>query len=374
MDNLNLKKKVTNIEVEFQLLVQMALNQRVSWGKLKMFLHELASTYETSRKLNDVLLDELQSLHVKANENESQAQEIVQDDEVMVLFSKQETIEDAILDDNVIQSECQGTSEDSSNEYNSVEYEAVSKSVEGGLESNVSHNLTFEMPLSEDVTEIETGDLRSNNISVKDSMVIEVGKKVYNSDSKKSKKRKEKCNMQSRKVLINGERRFSCETCGQIFTQFGNLQIHERIHTGEKPFECKHCTKRFTTPQSLNTHEKIHTGEKPFECKFCAKRFIQSVERTSHERIHTGEKPYMCKICSKAFSHASSLRQHNKLHTEGKLFDCETCSKKFRRKYELISHLRSHSKEKTFECVHCNASFRHLNSLRYHLKKNHVQK
>ena len=127
MDNLNLKKKNTNIEVEFQLLIQMALNQRVSWGKLKLFLHDLASTYETSKKLNDVLLDELQSLHVKANENESQAQEIVQDDEVMVLFSKQETIDDAIHYDNVIQSECQGTSDDASKEIEPIEINAEEK-------------------------------------------------------------------------------------------------------------------------------------------------------------------------------------------------------------------------------------------------------
>ena len=157
MDNLNLKKKNTNIEVEFQLLVQMALNQRVSWGKLKLFLHDLASTYETSKKLNDVLLDELQSLHVKANESKLQVQDSVQDDEIMVLFSKQETIEDTI--------ESQGTSDDFSDEIAHIEINNVK---ETKLYQSVYDQNTFK-----DTANVEYSEpAEQNNDSIDDENKI----------------------------------------------------------------------------------------------------------------------------------------------------------------------------------------------------------
>ena len=88
---------------------------------LKGFLHELVSSLEASKKLNTLLLDELQSLHSKTIENQPEAklcqtveeletfndtedqevdaetQDTVEngsDDDIMVLFTKQETIND----------------------------------------------------------------------------------------------------------------------------------------------------------------------------------------------------------------------------------------------------------------------------------------
>ena len=52
-------------EVDFKYLVNLALDQKVSWIHLKGFLHGLTTTCETAKQLNDILLDELQSLHLK---------------------------------------------------------------------------------------------------------------------------------------------------------------------------------------------------------------------------------------------------------------------------------------------------------------------
>ena len=117
---MNLDKNVKNSE-EFSYLVNLALDQKVSWTMLKGFLNELVSSLEASKKLNAVLLDELQSLHSKTFENQFEAnhessveeqetfndtedqevdaevQDTVEngsDDDIMVLFTKQETIND----------------------------------------------------------------------------------------------------------------------------------------------------------------------------------------------------------------------------------------------------------------------------------------
>ena len=117
---MNLGKNVKNSE-EFSYLVNLALDQKVSWTMLKGFLNELVSSLEASKKLNAVLLDELQSLHSKTFENQFEAnhessveeqetfndtedqevdaevQDTVEngsDDDIMVLFTKQETISD----------------------------------------------------------------------------------------------------------------------------------------------------------------------------------------------------------------------------------------------------------------------------------------
>ena len=95
-------------EVDFISLVRLALTEKVSWNRLKLFLDDLASTFETSKKLNDVLLDELQTLHSKKIDHHTQeTHEIVLEEhgidengsesDVVILFTKQETINISLL-------------------------------------------------------------------------------------------------------------------------------------------------------------------------------------------------------------------------------------------------------------------------------------
>ena len=67
----------------------MALNQKVSWISLKTFLKELISSFESSKQLNEVLLEELQLLH--SYQNESKIIEKETEEQEHELFSEQES-------------------------------------------------------------------------------------------------------------------------------------------------------------------------------------------------------------------------------------------------------------------------------------------
>ncbi|XP_036322396.1 zinc finger protein 3-like, partial [Rhagoletis pomonella] len=84
---------------------------------------------------------------------------------------------------------------------------------------------------------------------------------------------------------------FSCDVCGNHFTNRSLRNYHMRIHRQEKNFECELCFKRFTAACNLTAHMRIHTGEKPYECQYCFRRFTDRSTHVKHERVHTNEKP-----------------------------------------------------------------------------------
>ena len=86
---LNFGENVENSEEGFKYLLTLALNQKVSWTMLKGFLHELVSSLEASKKLNAVLLDELQSLHSKTIENQFEPMIGIADKEQEILNENQ---------------------------------------------------------------------------------------------------------------------------------------------------------------------------------------------------------------------------------------------------------------------------------------------
>ena len=62
---MNISESINGSNVDLKSLVNLALDQKVSWSNLKPFLHDLTSTLETSKQLNVISLEELQILHSK---------------------------------------------------------------------------------------------------------------------------------------------------------------------------------------------------------------------------------------------------------------------------------------------------------------------
>ena len=58
-----------NVELDFKHLINCALNHKISWSVLKIVLDNAASTLKESKKLNNILLDELESMQSKQIKN-----------------------------------------------------------------------------------------------------------------------------------------------------------------------------------------------------------------------------------------------------------------------------------------------------------------
>ena len=89
-----------------------------------------------------------------------------------------------------------------------------------------------------------------------------------------------------------GEKPYSCEECGQRFTYSSQRAVHMRtVHsTGQATLhQCPHCS--YSTKygvSSLRQHIRTHTGEKPYSCEECGQRFTQSSNCSRHvRRVHS---------------------------------------------------------------------------------------
>ena len=93
------------------------MEQKVSWATIKTFIHELTYYFESIMKLNAVLLEELQSLLSKMDENQTQKgsnQNEIQmeetgdnksENDVLVLFTKKENDLDFAKDNEIKESD-----------------------------------------------------------------------------------------------------------------------------------------------------------------------------------------------------------------------------------------------------------------------------
>ena len=262
--------------VDLRSLVKLALSQKVSWSGLKISLQELTSTFELSKELNVVLLEELQILHSKTMETQSQDRahdsgakkqeidEISSHDDVTVLFTNQETFDNevSVFEDNK-----------KAQDFFVNEYLIDENNVEGNQ--------------FDKVVEDNRG---TNSLSVNDSLKEQermdetVDPKVIDNNSSIWKGMESKENVKNRKLFINVERKYSCKTCGLVCKQSSNLKKHERIHTGERPHGCETCSKRFPSKSALIQHCRNHSEQKTFECKTCKQYFRHSSGLWQHRK------------------------------------------------------------------------------------------
>ena len=320
-------------------MIEMVLDNDMSWETLKSVLNDMASNPSKSKQIISILIHELKALHIRFEreviENDTPSNSIEIDitetektedfgEEVQIIADsdKSEIEEDNEYVGKIFQGNEEFNLDNSKIDETSNEYEEFNLHMN---DEDVLENLVNE-------PEIESTEIQMNEMISEQYDVLENEFYVFIGDKSEKLKRPEKDQNESssdelKQILQTDKRnfncheithtemkRFHCQTCSKSFTRLGHLEKHERIHTGEQPFKCNTCKKCFNVSSTLKRHKRIHTGENPFKCKYCKKSFIDSSTLSRHEIIHTGEKPFKCKNCDKCFTQKVTLTTHEKIH------------------------------------------------------------
>ncbi|XP_033607109.1 zinc finger protein 300-like [Cryptotermes secundus] len=89
----------------------------------------------------------------------------------------------------------------------------------------------------------------------------------------------------------------------------GNLNVLQPVHGEDRQYSCNECGESFSQHIILRAHQRMHSGKEPFCCIVCHKSFSCKSLLKTHQRLHI-EKPFCCIVCNKSFSHQSHLKTH----------------------------------------------------------------
>ena len=221
------------------------------------------------------------------------------------------------------------------------------------------------------------------------------------------------------KQILTKIKKFECQECDYIATDWKNLRAHRRRKHVRK-FKCDKCEKSFGYNKDLTRHKNsVHAegkaknarGKKKmskaphitdgrfvcdfdkcsyvgkskvllrehknrqhrplFKCDECGRTFGFNKDLKRHkERTHIAPE-FFCGQCNKFYKSKRTYDEHIKCHEDDyvkPIFECDVCKKQFSTKYVLAAHLKSEhlGMRKTYLCPICGQSFTQRNSLRQH--------
>ncbi|GFR59293.1 zinc finger protein 354A [Elysia marginata] len=215
---------------------------------------------------------------------------------------------------------------------------------------------------------------------------------------------------------------FYCSFCPQFYHSVGSICHHmNTVHMGEKRSSCETCGEKFFNSLERKKHEYVkHGGEFPgLKCKICGKMCRSVMGRESHYLKHTAEEraahnvviamaicdicgmsmrrkalphhrrehlSFKCEVCGKEVKGRNALYQHMQIHRKaegrpqrsvtqpvkerdtesGETYECNICSKTFLTRTGFIAHKVVHTKEKPFRCNICGLAFSFASNLNRH--------
>ena len=407
------KNRVT---VDFQYFIQSAVQKKLPWNCLAIFLTDLAPTLEKSKDVIQILVEELEKW-VSITENcqcftQEQDKNEFQENETIVPQNHPENISKQITQIQDDQSSLASSEmsdsvdesiEDTNEVFNNPMIDLDQTNQDSGNTDKVINETEENEKIAEDVmTVMDTIGNRFDKLvqSQEETQDDDDVPKLVDQEISNEDKVKVLFNVRSNLEIPNTiqveNKEFKCSYCGKIFTRKSNLKRHELIHTPENQFKCNACDKQFHRSDELKyhksahelneihsfqcaicakgfyvknnllRHERNHRAEKSHKCNNCSKSFIKRAELQRHEMIHTSEKPFECTTCSKCFSQESNLKRHVMLHTRNLPFLCQNCGNGFASQSDLIVHERIHTGMKPHHCKTCSKSFRTASKLKRH--------
>ena len=367
-------------KLNFRYFIKMALQKKISWDMLLVFLDDLTPTLVQSKQAIEVLVKELQTLQSKQQNNEvdqDKTVEIIDNEASNATMQKTQPIAADLTKTNenstISQSEKDGKfSNESSTEIRQPK--VISQNDEVNLSSeNYPQIFNFEKEVSEAVEVIQLdgeeelpiqfkqrslinqNDLSKDNencknlsfqingedcsIEFEDTNLIDVGNVSIGIEREIVAEYAENINSEHTKIsMLTRTKNEPCQICEKTFASRSSLINHKRIHSAEQAYQCNICHNCFIKSSDLKIHRMIHSGEKPFQCSTCKKSFARSSGLKCHSRIHTAEKPYPCKTCKKCFTNVANLKRHERIHTGERPYQCKTCNKSFNQSGALKDH------------------------------------
>ena len=250
------------IKNDFLYLLNMALQNRMSWNVLAFNFNSLAPSLNETREIISILLKELEALHITLQKKDKLLEEY-QNESKSVAGNELTKEYDSV---SLVDVETIGLDDNEQNDF-SEESETIEDDTEvlGVVKENVNQELYFEL-----------------NEGAKASEVFEINMHVNENDlnqkdeSKSLKEIDNKCY-----TFVANDK--NCDS--GIYLTLENKEIVVEL-TKKRPYQCTICQKAFQNSNNLESHIKIHTGEVPFECKTCSKRFRTKYALKKHERIH----------------------------------------------------------------------------------------
>ena len=164
-----------------------------------------------------------------------------------------------------------------------------------------------------------------------------------------------------------------CELCGERLKSAQLLITHTDAHFSATPGKIKctfvRCVHEFSSPQELKEHHKKHWH---FTCDVCGKLVFNRGELTLHIKRHSQLRPHACdfKGCSYSAKVEFDLYQHKRsVHSPG-AFSCHQCGRAFDISGKLKRHLKSHetANHGVIKVQRCKKTCSSLAKLKHHKK------
>lgn len=94
----------------------------------------------------------------------------------------------------------------------------------------------------------------------------------------------------SRQRRGNKSKKYTCEECGKVLSNFNSYKYHKQLHSDKTPFLCSECGEGFKTRNAYEGHRITHLPSNPNKCSICGKTYRQAASLRCHMLSHTGEK------------------------------------------------------------------------------------
>ncbi|KAG7312913.1 hypothetical protein JYU34_001311 [Plutella xylostella] len=164
----------------------------------------------------------------------------------------------------------------------------------------------------------------------------------------------------------------TCRICNHVSKCVRRFQNHLKLHTERKrDHTCDKCGKAFYTKSSLTAHLIIHSNTNSWVCEVCKRSFLTIIRLKKHVKTHYADKPFECAVCKRTFRLKEQLKNHSIMHTDEMPFRCQFCDKCFRHKNVLKTHENQHTGARPYSCTECTMDFANWSNCNKHMKRKH---